>query len=433
MAKIGIKNKHDKDSKPREYKTSSSLGIPSIDEEGFKGKRVLLRVDINSPIDKKSKKIINENRIEKSIPTIKDLSDMGAKLVIIAHQGDTTDYSSLTGLKEHSVRLSRLLGKKVDFIEDLCGPAALQQIEKLEDGQILLLDNLRFYTEEVSTFEDSVKLNPEQMLDVHYVKKLLPLFDSYVNDAFSAAHRNSPSMVAFQQKLPSFGGRLLIEELKALSSVTEHPEHPCIFLLGGSRAGDAFGMINKVLKDDTADTILSGGLVGHIFMIADGIDIGQTSTHLILGKGYEKYVQQAREYLKTYRNKLIYPQDIAFEKNGKREEMTVEKLPVNELIFDIGEKTVMEYTEIILKAQTIFVNGPVGVYENEISSSGTRKLWKAIENAPGFTVVGGGDTVTSFSRFTNLEKINYVSTAGGALIRYLSGIELPLLKAMKRD
>jgi phosphoglycerate kinase len=412
---------------------SDNLRIKSIDDGDFNGKRVLLRADINSPVDKHTKKIINDNRIAKSIPTIKDLSQMGAKVVIIAHQGDTTDYGSLITLKEHAEKLSQFLGSRVYFIEDLAGPAALERIEGLKNGDILLLENLRFFTEEVSTFEDSVKLTPGQMTDVYYVKKLAPLFDCYINDAFSAAHRNSPSMVSFQEVLPSYGGRLLIEELGALSAITENPNPPCAYLLGGSRAGDAFGMINKVLKDNSTDYILTGGLVGQIFMLADGLELGNPSESLIKNKGYEKFVEDAKAYLNNYREKLIYPKDIAYRKNDTREEIPIENLPIDAIIFDIGEKTVRLYKDMIAKANTIFVNGPVGVYEEEISSESTIALWKAIENATGFTVIGGGDTVTSFTKFTDIKKINYVSTAGGALISYLSGTELPLLKAMKKS
>jgi phosphoglycerate kinase len=406
--------------------------IRSIDDGEFHGKRVLLRVDINSPIDKNTKKIINSNRIEKSVPTIRDLSLMGAKVVIIAHQGDTTDYSSLISLKEHAEKLSQFLNRRVDFIEDLAGPAALKSIEGLKKGDVLLLENLRFFTEEVSTFENSVKLTPEQMTDVYYVKKLAQLFDCYVNDAFSAAHRNSPSMVAFQEALPSYGGRLLIEELEALSAITENPKLPCVYILGGSRAGDAFGMINKVLKDNSADYILTGGLVGQIFMLADGLGLGKASESLIKNKGYEKFIEDSKGYLSNYKAKIIYPKDIAYRKNDTREEISVENLPIDKIIFDIGEKTVSLYKDIIARATTIFVNGPVGVYEEDISSKSTKALWKAIENALGFTVIGGGDTVTSFTKFADIKKIDYVSTAGGALISYLSGTELPLLKAMKK-
>jgi len=411
---------------------AGKLRIRSIDEGDFRGKRVLLRVDINSPVDKRTRRIVNDNRIRKSVPTIRELSDRGARLVLMSHQGDTTDYASLISLREHAGLLSQALGKPVEFIEDIAGPAAVERIDNLKDGEILLLDNLRYFTEEVSTFEDSVKQRPEEMGDVYFVRRLLPLFDCYVNDAFSASHRNAPSMVAFQEALPSYGGRLLIEELEALQAITENPARPCVYMLGGSRAGDAFGMIHRVLSDDAADSILTSGLVGQIFMLADGLKPGEASEKLIRDRGYGRYVEEAVGYLSAYRDTIIYPRDVAFQKGGKREEAGTGSFPLEAMIFDIGERTIRAYIGILSEAKTIFVNGPPGVYEEEISSLGTRKLWKAVEQAEGFTVVGGGDTVTSFTQFTDTSRLDYMSTAGGALIRYLSGVKLPLIEAMNR-
>ena len=411
---------------------AGKLLIRSIDEGDFKGKSVLLRIDINSPVDKRTGKIMDDNRIRKSVTTIRDLSERGAKLVLISHQGDTTDYASLINLREHADRLSEAVGKKVGFIEDIAGPAALERIESIKKGEILLLDNLRYFTEEVSTFEDSVELEPGEMGRAYLVRRLAPHFDCYVNDAFSAAHRNAPSMVAFQELLPSYGGRLLIEELEALQAITESPKRPCVYLLGGSRVGDAFGMIHRVLSESSADAVLTSGLVGHIFMLADGISLGEASERIIREKGYMKYVEEALKYLADYHDKIHYPEDVAFERKGIREETSIDRCPPDRMIFDIGSKTASRYSEIVAGAKTVFVNGPPGVYEEQISSIGTKSLWQAVESAPGFTVAGGGDTVTSFTRFTDVSKIDYVSTAGGALIRYLSGVELPLLKAMRR-
>jgi phosphoglycerate kinase len=410
---------------------SGVSGIRSIDEGEFSGKRVLLRVDINSPIDRKSGKIVNDNRIVKSIPTIQDLSERGARLVIIAHQGDTTDYASLVGLHEHADRLVAALGKPIDFIEDVAGPAAVERIMGLNDGEILLLDNLRYLTEEVSTFEDNVKLAPGDMAGVYLVRRLAPVFDCYVNDAFAAAHRNAPSMVAFQAILPSYAGRLLMQELTALDVITDNPARPCTYLLGGSRAGDAFGMIQQVLNDGSADRLLLSGLIGQIFMLADGVAIGKSSAQFVRDKGYEQYIQPAAAHLASAREKISYPVDVAVETDGQRANVNIDSLEDGMMISDIGDRTMKEYCEIIAASKTLFVNGPAGIYENELFEKGTRTLWAAIADADGFSVVGGGDSVTSFNRYVDMSKLDYVSTAGGALIRYLSGVGLPLLEAMK--
>lgn len=412
---------------------SSLDNISSIDDGEFSGKRVLLRVDINSPIDRSTGRIVNDNRILKSIPTINDLLANGARLAIIAHQGDTTDYASLIGLEEHAERLADALGRPVQFIEDVAGPAAVQKILELKDGEALLLDNIRYLTEEVSTFEDSVKQEPADMASCYMVRQLAPVFDCYVNDAFAAAHRNSPSMVAFQELMPSYAGRLLMQELSALQAITENPARPCIYMLGGSRAGDAFGMIQQVLDDGSADKLLLSGLIGEIFMMADAVDIGEKTRQFILAKGFEPYVAQAEQYLAQHRDKIAYPRDVAVELDGARQNVDITALADDMMISDIGDQTIEEFSAIIANAKTILVNGPPGIYESEIFDTGTRLLWEAVADADGFTVVGGGDSVTSFARFVDTSKLDYVSTAGGALIRYLSGVQLPLLRAMSNS
>jgi len=405
-------------------------GIRSIDEGDFQGKKVLLRVDINSPIDQNTGLIANDNRIQKSVPTIRDLSDAGAQLVIIAHQGDTTDYKSLISLKEHSTRLADAVGKPIDFIEDVAGPAAVEKIQSLEDGGILLLDNIRYLVEEASTFEDVVKQEPADMKSCYMIRRLAPLFDAYLNDAFAAAHRNSPSMVGFQEVLPSYAGRLLMDELSALQAITSDPARPCIYMLGGARAGDAFGMIEQVLKDGSADKLLLSGLVGQIFMIADGVDIGKSSAGFISYKGFDQYIEPAKTFLAEYRDKICYASDVAAKVDGARANLQLSEIQDDLDIVDIGDQTISDYCEIIANAKTIFVNGPAGVYEDALFEKGTKTLWNAVADAEGYSVIGGGDSVTSFVKYTDISKINYVSTAGGALIRYLSGIELPLLKAI---
>lgn len=409
---------------------TSIAAIRSIDDTDFRGKRVLLRVDINSPLDSGGL-IVNDNRIQKSLPTIRDLAAAGARLTIIAHQGDTTDYRALIGLGEHAERLTAALEKPVDFIQDLAGPAAIDKILSLQDGDILLLDNLRYLTEEVSTFEDNVQLQAEEMANCYLLRQLAPLMDCYVNDAFAAAHRNSPSMVGFQRLLPSYAGRLLIQELTAIQAITEKAAQPCIFMLGGSRAGDAFGMIAQALQNNSAKAFLLSGLIGQIFMLADGIKLGRTSAEFIQSKGFGMYIEQAAKFLASDRDKIIYPLDIAFEANGERQTTMLTSISDDAMISDIGDQSIEKFRSIIAEAGTLFVNGPAGVYENELFDKGTRVLWQAVAEAKGYSVVGGGDSVTAFSKFVDMSKLNYVSTAGGALIRHLSGTRLPLLDAMQ--
>lgn len=408
------------------------MKIKRIDEFDFNGKTVLLRVDINSPIDPVTKKIVSDNRIRKSIPTIEKLLNMNAKLAIIAHQGDTLDYQNLIPLHEHAKKLSSYLGKEVTYIDDVCGPAAQQMVIDLQPGRAVLLGNLRYLSEEISSFETVVKLEPHEMKDTYLVRSLAPLCDCYVNDAFAAAHRNAPSMVAFQELLPTAAGELLAKEISALDHVMEHAEKPCVFVLGGAKISDAFGMMKQVLERGIADRILTSGITGEIMLLAQGIRLGDTKESFIKDRGLDVFIQDASTYLKAYPGKIEFPEDLAYSKDGVREELDVSALPRSVMFMDIGHKTIQRYADIIKKAKTIFVNGPAGVYEDVIFENGTRALWEAIAKSEGYSVIGGGDTVSAASRFVNSSDIDYICTAGGAMVQYLSGDPLPLIKAMDK-
>lgn len=402
-----------------------------MDEFNYAGKTVLLRLDINSPLDPATKKIVSENRIKKSIPTLQYLLDRGAKVAIIAHQGDTLDYHNLIPLAEHAGKLSQLLQKDVAYIDDVCGPAAQAAVKALAPGEAVILGNLRYLSEEISTFEDAVKLTPPQMLGTYLIRSLAPLAGYYVNDAFAAAHRNAPSMVAFQEILPTAGGILLMKEINALTKVMESPDRPNVFVLGGLKISDAFGMMRQVLENGSADKILTCGVTGQIMLMAQGYDLGAKNAQFIQDRSLDGFIPPAREYLAQYGEKIVYPVDLAYEQDGKRVEIDIDQLPVNESYFDIGRKTIAILQQEIARAGTIFVNGPAGVYENALFAEGTRSIWQAIAAAPGYSVIGGGDTVSAAQKFINTSQINYVCTAGGAMVRFLSGDSLPLMEAMK--
>jgi len=406
--------------------------ISTLEDLDVQGRTVLLRVDINSPIDRTTGKINDDNRLNMSLPTIADLADAGARVVIIAHQGDTLDYHNLVSLREHAGVLSEKLGREVAFIDDVAGPAARAAIQALGDGEILLLDNVRFLTEEVSTFEGAVKLTPAEMTDTYLVRNLAPLVDVYVNDAFAAAHRNAPSMVAFQELLPTAGGRLLIDEVTALSGVSSDPNRPCVFLLGGLKISDAFSMMDKVLADGTADRILTTGITANIMLIARGVDLGEPTTAFINDRSLDAFIPRATELLAVYGDRIEVPTDLAFDVGGERREVGVADLPTDHLLIDVGSETVAAYEAVIADAATLFVNGPAGVYESAAGEYGTRSLWEAVAAADGYSVIGGGDTVASARRFVDPDDIGFISTGGGALIRFLSGQPLPLIDAMEK-
>lgn len=407
--------------------------ILSYKEVDYSGKTVLLRLDINSPIDPATHKITDPTRLHKSAPTLLHLLKQGAKVAVIAHQGDTLDYQNLIPLAEHAEILAKETGCPVTYIDDVCGPAAIEAVKNLKPGTAIILGNLRYLTEEISTFETVVKLTPEEQAKTWLVRKLAPLFDAYVNDAFSAAHRDCPSMCAFQEVLPSAAGELLFAEYAALSKVLRAPTRPSVFVLGGAKISDAFGMLSQVLGNGTADKILVSGVTGVVFLLASGKKVGQAYEQWLKDRKLLDFVAPAKEYLEKYADKIVMPCDLAYEKDGKRLELDVSELPLDDAMFlDVGKKTVESFREVIATAGTLFINGPAGVYENPLFEYGTREIWTSIAKAPGYSVVGGGDSVQAAGKFIDLKDISYVCTAGGAMVRFMTGKKLPLIVAMEK-
>ncbi len=405
----------------------------SLQATALAGKTVLVRLDINSPLDPQTKKIVNENRIKKSLPTLKYLLGQKSKIVIIAHQGDTLDYQNLIPMAEHAEKLAALLGIPVTYLDDVCGPAAVDAVKRLKEGEIVFLGNLRYLAEEMSSFETVVKLTPKEMTQTWLVRSLAPVCDFYVNEAFSAAHRACPSMVAFQEVLPTAAGELLLQEYSALSTVLNAAEKPSIFVLGGAKISDAFGMMEQVLANGTADRILTSGVTGVIMLLAQGVKVGQKYEQWLADKNFLGFIAPAKAYLESYGDRIEVPSDLAYAKDGVRCELKVSDLPLDDASFlDIGAETIARYSAILAEAKTIFVNGPAGVYEDPLFINGTKSLWEAIAASPAYSVIGGGDTVSAAAKFINLKDISYVCTAGGAMVNFMTGQPLPLVSAMEQ-
>ena len=407
------------------------FGIKTLDEYELKGKTVLCRVDINQPVDREHNTLKSINRIQACVPTIKELVDKGAKVVLMAHQGSDIEYKNFYTTKPHAKVLTELLGQQVKFIDDVCGPAARKAIADLQDGEVLLLDNVRFVSEEQTLFEMKLKLSHEEQAQTLLVRKLAPLGDLYVCDAFAAAHRDQPSLCGFEQVMPSAMGRLFEAEYCAVSSVMETPEHPCVFILGGSKISDAFMMMETVLSRGVADKVLTGGLVANILLAAAGEEIGKGSMDFIVKSNYAEWIEKAKPLYEKYKDKIVLPCDLAYVEDGQRKEASVGSIPAHAGLVDIGHKAVEEYEKIILGAKTVFVNGPMGIFEEEITEYGTKMVWEAMARTEGYTLIGGGDSVTATEKYGLKDKMSYICTAGGALIRFVSGEELPVVKALR--
>ncbi|MGM9669806.1 MAG: phosphoglycerate kinase [Faecousia sp.] len=407
------------------------FGIRTLDEAEVRGKTVLCRVDINQPVDRKTGTLKSINRIEACVPTIRELSEKGARVVLMAHQGSDIEYKNFYTTKPHAEVLTGLLGREVKWVEDVCGPTARAAITGLKDGEILLLDNVRFCAEEQTLFEMKLKLTHEQQAQTQVVQKLAPLADLYVCDAFAAAHRDQPTLCGFEQVLPSYMGRLFEKEYCTVSGVMEEPVRPCVFVLGGAKISDAFLMMQTVLSRGVADQILTGGLVGNIFLTALGHQIGQGSVDFILKSNYGEYIDRAKELYARYGEKITLPVDLAWVTGGVRHEAKLGEVPEDIGSIDVGSQTAALYRQAILDAKTVFVNGPMGVFEQEPSELGTREVWQALADTDAFTVLGGGDSITATEKYRLKDRMGYICTGGGALIRFLSGEELPVVKALR--
>ena len=397
----------------------------TIDDFDLKNKTVLARVDFNSPVDPNTKKILDDTRIRAHADaTIKELVKKGAKTVILAHQGRPGD-ADYIGLDQHATLLGKTLNMNVKYVDDVFGEAAQNAIKALKSGEVLVLGNVRG----VSNEQD--KGTPEAHSKTEFVKNLAPLADVFINDAFGAAHRAHVSMVGFTAVLPSAAGRIMERELKALGKVLEAPEKPSVFVIGGAKGDDSLDISKYVLKNKIADYVLTGGVIGHIFLVAKGVDLGEGNMKFLEKKDLMGLVPGIKELMKQYPGAIITPVDLAMEVNKKRKEIAVDDLPTDNNIFDIGTKTANKFADIILKAKTIVVSGPVGVFENPEFKKGSQIVLEAVANSEGYSLVGGGHTVATVEKLGLTDKMSYVSTAGGALIEFLMGKQLPGVVALE--
>ncbi|MFA6489658.1 MAG: phosphoglycerate kinase [Candidatus Micrarchaeia archaeon] len=395
--------------------------MQTLDTYNFKGKTAFVRVDMNCPVDEKTLAVEKSERIAGHAKTVAELSDKGAKVVVLAHQGRKGDYDCIS-LSQHSLLLGDEMKKPVKFVDDVCGEKAKAAIKSLKNGEILLLDNVRFLDDETKfkTIED----NEKAMI----VTELSPLCDVFVLDAFSAAHRAQATIVGFHKK-PVVAGRVMQREVEALNKL-KNPARPAVFIFGGAKPDDSISILSQWLEEGKVDYALTCGVLGELFILASGRELGKTLEFFKENKITE-HLPVAKELLAKYPGKILFPEDVAVKSGGKRLEIGIDSLPSDEMIGDIGEKTAKKYSSLLSKAKTVMVNGPAGMYEKKEFEYGTKTLLEAIEKSGSFSVMGGGHTLSALERF-NIDKgkLGYVSLAGKALIEYLSGEALPGVKIL---
>jgi phosphoglycerate kinase len=372
---------------------------------------------MNCPIDPDSLEISGTKRIEEAIETIKSLEE--SKLVVGSHQGrvGNTDY---TGMDKHAKVLEKLMGKKIKYVEDVIGSAAQNEIKNLKSGEILLLDNLRLCAEE------NYEFSPEDAAKTIMVRRLSKLIDLFVLDSFPSAHRSHPSIVGFPHVLPACAGRIVEREVRNLDEIMTVAKAPHVIVLGGSKVPDRLEAIKLLIQNGRADHVLLTGLIGNVFLRA------QARIRYPLGiKKEEEVVAKAHALIGEYPDVFSTPVDIAIDKDGERVEMDVRELGAGDKIYDLGPKTIEYYSKLIAGAGTVFISGPAGFFEKENFSYGTKELLSAVANSMATTIVSGGHLTSALKKYGLADKIDHISTAGGALVLYLTGEKLPMIKALE--
>ncbi len=390
----------------------------AIDDIDTKGKTILARVDMNTPINPETGKLMELNRIAEASVTIRDLKN--SKVVVATHQG-RVGRSDFISLEQHATALSNYLGYEVKFIDDIFGPAAREQIDSISVGEVLLLDNLRLASEENKEF------SPKDATKTFLVQRLYKHFDACVLDAFPTAHRSCPSIVGFAELMPACGGRLVAKELKALNRILSVAKGIYATVLGGAKVSDRLEAIDTLIENNRADKVLLTGLIANIFLIASGRINDSAGL-----EGEEKYVKRAEKLLSDYPEVFEMPIDVAIDEGGSRVEVAVEDLKAGQKILDIGNNTMEYYSRMIRSSGMAFMSGPPGVFERPEFAKGTESLLRSMASSLGTTIVSGGHLSAALERFGIKEWIDHVSTAGGALVLFLAGKKLPLFESLNR-
>ena len=396
----------------------------TLDDFNVENKTVLLRVDFNMPLDKKTLEITDDTRIRLALPTIKELVNKNAKTVILAHQGKQGSWDFIS-MQNHAQTLQRLLGKTVTFIDDIYGEKAKNTIKAMSPGSVVFLDNVRKYAAETE------KKKPEEHAQSELVQSLAPLADLYVNDAFAAAHRAQCSLTGFSVVLPSAAGRLMEKELTSLEKVVNKPEKPSVFLFGGAKFADGIITIDRLLTNGTADQVILTGLTANAFLKAKGVNLGKKNEEAFGDEGTPEIFSEIKKVYMKFEKQIHLPVDFAIDENGKRKEIQLASLPIEANLFDIGEKTIQQYKKILEPAKTIFISGPCGVFENPLFRKGTEDIFRFITQSNAFSIAGGGHTVAAIEKMKLRDKISHISTGGGALEKFMMGEKLAVVEALK--
>ncbi len=391
-------------------------GVPTLDDLDAAGKRVFVRADLNVPL--REGRVTDDLRVQSSVPTLRRLLDQGARVVVASHLGRPKGAPDPAySMAPVAVRLAELLGTEVIAASDVVGDDARSKVEALNPGQVLLLENLRFDAGETAN-------------DDAFAAALAAFADAYVDDAFGAAHRAHASISGIPARIPGYAGLLLARELEVLGGLQADPARPYLAVLGGAKVSDKLTVLDNLLQ--RVDAIAVGGAMAYTFLAGQGVDIGGSRVEA-------DQVDTVRELVAAARDRNIevhLPEDVVaadgFAEDAASEVVAVGDIGAGRMGLDVGPRTAERYAEAIRAAGSVFWNGPMGVFEWEAFAAGTRTVADAMAATEGFTVVGGGDSAAAIRQFGLAEKVDHVSTGGGASLELLEGKDLPGVAALRR-
>jgi phosphoglycerate kinase len=391
-------------------KTGPRFTKKTVRDIDVKNKRVLVRVDYNVPVDKAGN-ITDDSRIRASLPTIRYLLDNQAKIILCSHFGRPKGkVVESMRMAPEARRLSEILGKPVAALNDCIGPEVENAVAGMKEGDIIMLENLRFHPEEEAN-------------DPGFARSLAQLADIYVDDAFGASHRAHASVTGVASHLPAVAGFLMEKELNFVGSLLENPALPFVAVMGGAKVSDKLGVIRNIL--DKVNVLLIGGGMAANFLKAQGYDVGGSSLEL----DRIDYTGEMLRKAESVGVRLLLPTDVVvsekLEEGAPHKVVSIRDIPANWLIADIGPETIRTFVQEINRGKTIFWNGPMGVFEIKDFASGTRSIAEAMAESKATTVVGGGSTAESVETMGLASKMSHVSTGGGASLELLEGLELP--------
>ena len=378
------------------------------------GRRVLVREDLNVPL--KDGRITDDTRIEAALPTLRDLSDRGARVIVMSHLGRPKGKPDpALSLRPVAERLSEELGRPVAFAADCVGEPARSAVDKLTDGQLLLLENVRFHA-------------GDEADDREFARELASLGDLYVNDAFAASHRAHASVVGVAEHLPAYAGQLMLAELEALHRALDSPRRPLVAIVAGAKVSTKAGVLGYLLPK--VDSLLIGGAMANTFFKAEGGEVGASLVE-------DEALDEARRVRREAGEKLVLPVDAVCarkpEAGAETKVVPVDQVPPGWMILDVGPQTIERFRERLEGAGTVVWNGPVGVFEVPEFAGGTKALGEAVADSGAYSLVGGGDTAAAVEQLGLAGRFSHVSTGGGATLEYLEGKELPGVAVLKDD